>query len=218
MHLLWRVTSNQIYHSICWLNFFLKLVTFGEFTPKMVDCVICLIHLRLLSSKTRNSPDKWNNLCIMGQKLFVPMLIDRLMWVYYQQISNCCRPVLTYWETYAISDCWSSVPPLLKPWRRPWFCNRFITVHSSTTNTTSGTVYRTSLYGEIIFWTKCCKKYENIPKHVEVMLKNKVALFLWDTVYSVVHKTLHAYNDTKRSQASSNISAIWSKCLCMSTW
>jgi len=52
------------------------------------------------------------------------------------------------------------------------------------------------------------KKYENIPKHVEVMLKNKVALFLWDTVYSVVHKTLHAYNDTKRSQASSNISAI----------
>jgi len=25
------------------------------------------------------------------------MLIGRLMWVYYQQISNCCRPVFTYW-------------------------------------------------------------------------------------------------------------------------
>jgi len=25
------------------------------------------------------------------------------MWVYYQQISNCCRPV-TDWQTYAISD------------------------------------------------------------------------------------------------------------------
>jgi len=26
-------------------------------------------------------------------------LIDRLMWVYYQQISYCCRPVLTLWLT-----------------------------------------------------------------------------------------------------------------------
>jgi len=31
------------------------------------------------------------------------MLTGRLMYVYYQQISNCCRPVLTYWQTYAVS-------------------------------------------------------------------------------------------------------------------
>jgi len=39
------------------------------------------------------------------------MLIGRLMWVYYQQISNCCRPVLTYWLTHWrrqwLTDCWS---------------------------------------------------------------------------------------------------------------
>jgi len=36
-----------------------------------------------------------------GQKVFliVVMRIGRLMWVYYQQTSNCCRPVLTYWPT-----------------------------------------------------------------------------------------------------------------------
>jgi len=27
------------------------------------------------------------------------MLIGRSVWVYYQEISNCCRPVLTYWLT-----------------------------------------------------------------------------------------------------------------------
>ena len=39
------------------------------------------------------------------------MLIGRLMWVYYQQISNCCTPVLTYWLTdwrhQWLTDCWS---------------------------------------------------------------------------------------------------------------
>jgi len=36
--------------------------------------------------------------------------IDRLMWVYYQQLSNCCRPVLTYWRIdwrhQWLTDCW----------------------------------------------------------------------------------------------------------------
>jgi len=31
-------------------------------------------------------------------------LIGTLMWVYYQQISNCSRSVLTYWQTDAISN------------------------------------------------------------------------------------------------------------------
>ena len=39
------------------------------------------------------------------------MWIGRLMWVNYQEISNCCRPVLTYWLTdwrsQWLTDCWS---------------------------------------------------------------------------------------------------------------
>jgi len=41
------------------------------------------------------------------------MLIGRLMWVYHQQISNWCKPVLTYWLTALCrqwltrTDCWS---------------------------------------------------------------------------------------------------------------
>jgi len=39
------------------------------------------------------------------------MLIGTLMWVYYKQISNCCRPVLTYWlpdwRHQRLTDCWS---------------------------------------------------------------------------------------------------------------
>ena len=38
-------------------------------------------------------------------------VIGRLMWVNYQAISNCCRPVLTYWLTdwrrQWLTDCWS---------------------------------------------------------------------------------------------------------------
>ena len=43
--------------------------------------------------------------------LSVAMLTGRLMWVNYQEISNCCRPVLTYWLTDRcrqwLTDCWS---------------------------------------------------------------------------------------------------------------
>ena len=41
----------------------------------------------------------------------VVMLTGRLMWVNYQEISNFCRPVLTYWLTdwcrQWLTDCWS---------------------------------------------------------------------------------------------------------------
>ena len=37
--------------------------------------------------------------------------MGRLTWVYHQQISNCYRPVLTYWPTdwchQWVTDCWS---------------------------------------------------------------------------------------------------------------
>jgi len=65
----------------------------------MVDCVICAIRL--------------TELVYYWQKLLriVVMLIGRLMWAYYQQISNCCRPVLTFWLTdlchQRLTDCWS---------------------------------------------------------------------------------------------------------------
>ena len=68
---------------------------------KIVDCVIYPIRLLLLSSKMQISPHKLNNLCITDKKLLlsVAVLTGRLKWVNYQEISNCCRPVLTYWLT-----------------------------------------------------------------------------------------------------------------------
>ena len=51
--------------------------------------------------------------CVLLTKLLlsVAMLTGRLMWVNYQEISNCCRPVLTYWLTdwrrQWLTDCWS---------------------------------------------------------------------------------------------------------------
>jgi len=51
--------------------------------------------------------------CVLRQKLLliVVTLTGRWMWVYYQQISNCCRPVLTYWPTdwryQWLTDYWS---------------------------------------------------------------------------------------------------------------
>jgi len=44
--------------------------------------------------------------CVLQVKplLIVLVLIGRLMWVYYQQISNCVRPVLTYRLTPAVTD------------------------------------------------------------------------------------------------------------------
>jgi len=43
--------------------------------------------------------------------LSVAMWTGRLMWVNYQEISNCCKPVLTYWLTgwrrQRLTDCWS---------------------------------------------------------------------------------------------------------------
>ena len=55
-------------------------------------------------------------ICVLlyyGQKLLlvVVMSIGRLMSVYYQQASNFCRPVFTYWLTdwrhRWLTDCWS---------------------------------------------------------------------------------------------------------------
>ena len=112
---MWWVTLLHVYHSLCWWKNFSYWWTFGEVTGKIVDCVIYPIRLALLSSKMLISPDKLNNLCITDRtatKLqIVVMLIGRLMWVYCQQISNYCKPLLTYWLTdwrhQWLTDCGS---------------------------------------------------------------------------------------------------------------
>jgi len=49
--------------------------------------------------------------CLAHLLLIVVKLIGGLTWVYYQQISNCCKPVLTYWLTdwchQWLTDCWT---------------------------------------------------------------------------------------------------------------
>ena len=94
---------------------FLRLVniwrSYGQ--NRFFECVVYLIRLALLSSKMQISPAKLNNLCIIEKKLLlsVAMLTGRLMWVNYQEISNCYRPVFTYWLTdwrrQWLTDCWS---------------------------------------------------------------------------------------------------------------
>jgi len=60
----------------------------------MVDRVIRSIHLRLVL-KDAELARKVKQLEYYGRKLLliVVMLIGRLMLVYYQQISNCVKPV-----------------------------------------------------------------------------------------------------------------------------
>ena len=50
--------------------------------------------------------------CVLRtETVFVVMLIGRLIWIYYQQISNCWGPIFTYWLTHLchqwLADCWS---------------------------------------------------------------------------------------------------------------
>ena len=79
----------------------------------MVDCVIYPIRLKTFVLKDAELAGYVEELVYDGQKmlLIVVMLIGRLMWVYYQQMSNCCRPVLTSWLTDVchqwLTDCWS---------------------------------------------------------------------------------------------------------------
>jgi len=62
-------------------------------TGKMVDQVIRPIRLGLLSSKMQNSR---NNLLRTETATNRSCVNRQINLVYYQLISNCCRPVLTY--------------------------------------------------------------------------------------------------------------------------
>jgi len=66
---------------------------FGEVTGRMVDCFMRPIRPALLSSKMLIN---WIPSVLRTETVIVDMLISRLMWVYYQNIPNCCRPDLTY--------------------------------------------------------------------------------------------------------------------------
>ena len=88
---------------------FLNWRTFGEVTHKMVDCFMRPIRL-VLFCRTRQisritclwRTETVTNRCYVNRQIQL---------TYYQEISNCCRPVLTYWQTYWrhqwLTDCWS---------------------------------------------------------------------------------------------------------------
>ena len=87
----------------------------------MVDCFMRPIRLALLSSNMLTAPDKLNNLWIMDRNCYNCYFVNRQINVsYYQPISNCCRPVLTYWPIdwchQWLTNCWS---------RTAFCCNSF---------------------------------------------------------------------------------------------
>ena len=103
-HLSCELTLLQIYHSI---NF-----TIGEHLVKLqakwmiVSYTPCAIDLCPQCCRTRQIS---KITCVWWTETVT--LMGRLMWVYYQQISNCCRPVLIWWLAdichQRLTDCWS---------------------------------------------------------------------------------------------------------------
>ena len=91
---------------------FIKSANIGKITGRMVDCVICPFALTLCPRRCRHRQiSKTTSVWRTEMLLIVVMLIGRLMWYYYQLISNCCRSVLTHWLTdwrrQWLADCWS---------------------------------------------------------------------------------------------------------------
>jgi len=92
--------------------FFLKI---GKHLAKLraksmtVSCTPFALHLCPLRCRSRQI--SWITCELQKLVLSVAMLTGRLVWVNYQEISNCCRPVLTYWLTdwrrQWLTDCWS---------------------------------------------------------------------------------------------------------------
>ena len=90
----------------------IKSANIGKITGRMADCVICPFALTLCPRRCRHRQiSKITSVWRTEMLLIVVMLIGRLMWFYYQLISNCCRSVLTHWLTdwrrQWLADCWS---------------------------------------------------------------------------------------------------------------
>ena len=78
---------------------FLKLANIWPNYRQNGDCFMCPHSPCTFVLKDADLAREVGKLVYYGQKLLliVVMLTGRLMWFYYQQIQNCCRPVLTYW-------------------------------------------------------------------------------------------------------------------------
>jgi len=113
----WWVSILHIYHSISWWNPGERIFKIGEHLAKLqakwltVSYTPFVLHF-CPERCSRSRQVSWIT-CVLQTEtvLSVDMLIGRLVWVNYQEISNCCRPVLTYWlagwRHQWLTDCWS---------------------------------------------------------------------------------------------------------------
>jgi len=81
-----------------------RILKIGEHLAKLraksltVSYIPCALHF--CPQKCRSRQISWKLVYYRQKLLFsVAMSTGRLMWVNYQEISNCCIPVLTYWLT-----------------------------------------------------------------------------------------------------------------------
>ena len=89
-----------------------RILKIGEHLAKLRAKSLTVSHtpfaLHFCPQKCRSRQISWKLVYYRQKLLFsVAMSTGRLMWVNYQEISNCCIPVLTYWQTYrtdAVSD------------------------------------------------------------------------------------------------------------------
>jgi len=97
----WCVPLLYIYYAVRRWNNFWNWWAFGKVTDRTVDGFMCPIHLAAFFLRDAELAKQVEQIVYCGQKLLLIALklIVRLMWVYCQQTSNCCRPVLTYWLT-----------------------------------------------------------------------------------------------------------------------
>jgi len=88
-----------------------NIYTVSQKSYRLIDCFMRPIRLALLSSKMLLSSDKMYYSLYITDKLTSHYVNRQINVSYYQQISNCCRPVLTYWPIdwrhQWLTDCWS---------------------------------------------------------------------------------------------------------------
>jgi len=90
-----------------------RIFKIGEHLAKLLAKSLSVSYtpfaLHFCPQRCRSRQISWIT-CVL-QTETVAMLTDRLIWVNYQEISNCCRPVLTYWLTdwrcQWLTGCWS---------------------------------------------------------------------------------------------------------------
>jgi len=105
----WWVSILHIYHSISWWNPGERIFKIGEHLAKLQAKWLTVSYtpfvLHFCPERCRSHQVSWIT-CVLQTETVIKrdMLIGRLVWVNYQEISNCCRPVLTYWLTPSVTD------------------------------------------------------------------------------------------------------------------